>query len=300
MNRACFRFGLFELDADGTELRREGRVVSLQGQPRHVLSYLVRNANRTVSREELRKAIWDDQTFVDFERGLNFCVSQIRSALGDDAANPTYIRTFARQGYRFIAPVESVPGTPASSTTYVRPASALSWGSPMLLLLAIVLLTGTAVGAAFLLRIGKTPKRVPVVAVVRFDNETDDGAISKFSDGLTDNVVERLTSLGNGRYAVIGNAQMLRVPRDQRDLAAISASLHADYVILGQVQSFCGQTRILAHLIHMPEQTHVWVTRLDRPLTNPLDIETEAAQKIADQFARPLASGDTSPFRVGH
>lgn len=253
-----------------------------------------------MSREELRKVVWDDQTFVDFERGLNFCVSQIRLALGDDAANPIYIRTFARQGYRFIAPVEYVPGTPAASTTYVGPASALSWRNPMLLPLAIVLLTGMALGAAYLLRIGKTPKQVPVVAVVRFDNETDDSAISNFSDGLTDNVVERLTSLGNGRYAVIGNAQMLRVSRDQRDLAAISASLHADYVILGQVQAFGGQTRILAHLIHMPEQTHVWVTRLDRPLTNPLEIQVEAAQKIADQFVRPLASRDTSPFRVGH
>lgn len=300
MNRACFRFGLFELDADGTELRREARVVSLQGQPRQVLSYLVRNANRTVSREELRKAVWDDQTFVDFQRGLNFCVSQIRSALGDDAANPTYIRTFARQGYRFIAPVETVPGTPGASTTFVNPTSALSWRNSMLLPLAIALLTGMAVGAAYLRRIGKTLKRVPVVAVVRFDNETDDKAFSRFSDGLTDNVVERLTTLGNGRYAVIGNARMLRVPRDQRDLAAISASLHADYVILGQIQSFGGQTRILAHLIHMPEQTHVCVTRLDRALTDPLEIEAEAAQKIGDQFARPLASRDTSPFRAEH
>jgi len=298
---AGFRFGLFELDANATGLRREGRVVSLQGQPRQVLAYLVRNADRIVSREELRKAVWGEQTFVDFERGLNFCISQIRSVLGDDAANPIYIRTFARQGYRFIAPVESISHTPVATTASVAPQPALAflWRNPRLRALAFVLVAGIAIAAA-LMHFGKAAKPSPVVAVVRFDNETDDTAMSKFSDGLTDNVVERLTSLGNGRYAVIGNAKMLRLPRDQRDLAAISTSLHANYVILGQVQSFGGQTRILAHLIHMPEQTHVWVTRLDRQLTNPLEIESEAAQKIAGQFAPPLASGDTSPFRTQH
>jgi DNA-binding winged helix-turn-helix (wHTH) protein/TolB-like protein len=296
VNSPRFRFGLFELDSDATELRRDGRVVSLQRQPRQVLAYLVRNASRTVSREELRKAVWGNQTFVDFERGLNFCISQIRSALRDDAASPIYVRTFARQGYRFIAPVESVASTPAAPQDHSAIASARYW--PKVILPAILVLTGMGAGAAYLLRVVNASKRVPVVAIVRFDNETDDPANSKFSDGLTDNLVERLTSVAHGRYAVIGNSQLLRLPREQRNLAAISASLHANYVILGEVQSFRGQTRILAHLIHLPEQTHVKVVRLERGVKDPLEVEAEAAQTISEQFAGPMASGDTSPFHL--
>src|SRR5258707_12503480 len=69
---------------------------------------LIERAGEVVSREELREALWGADTFVDFERGLNFCMSQVRSALKDDSSNPIYIRTIPRQGYQFIAPLERV------------------------------------------------------------------------------------------------------------------------------------------------------------------------------------------------
>ena len=294
MSQGHFCFGLFQFDTESLDLRRDGTLVHLQRQPKNLLLYLVRNADRTVSREELRTAIWGDQTFVDFERGLNFCISQIRSALSDDAANPTYIRTVARQGYRFIAPVKFVPVIASDPTLAVDHRSRLH----MLLAAAVVLLAFIALAVGLIVRV-RSSKRT-IVAVMRFDNETGDPAMTRFSDGLTDTFVERLTSLSNGRYAVVGNANALRGPRDQRDLSEIARSLQADYIILGQVQAYGGQTRVLAHLIHMPEQTHVWVTRIDRSLTNPLDLESEAAQRIAADFASPLTSGDVSPFRPSH
>jgi TolB-like protein len=168
----------------------------------------------------------------------------------------------------------------------------------MLIVAAVVLLAFLALAGGLIVRV-RSSKRT-VVAVMRFDNETGDPAMTRFSDGLTDTFVEQLTSLSHGRYAVIGNANALRGPRDQRDLSAIARSLQADYIILGQVQAYRGQTRVLAHLIHMPEQTHVWVTRIDRSLANPLDLELEAAQRIAADFASPLTSGDVSQFRPSH
>lgn len=95
-------------------------------------------------------------------------------------------------------------------------------------------------------------RQPPVVAVVRFDNETGNPEVTRFSDALTDDLVERLTFLSSGRYGVIGNGQVLRVPREQRDLNAIAKSLHARFIVLGQVQSNGAQTRILAHLVRMP------------------------------------------------
>jgi TolB-like protein len=93
------------------------------------------------------------------------------------------------------------------------------------------------------------------------------------------------------RHAVIGNARILRLPRDQRDLRVIAESLHAQYVVLGQVQGNVSQTRILAHLIRLPDQTHLWVARMDRPSTNTLAVQLETAQKIAADFS-PLLVRD--------
>jgi len=277
------------------QLRREGTLVHLQSQPKQVLACLIANAGRAVTREELRKLVWGDQTFVDFERGLNFCIAQIRKALDDDAAKPLYIRTFAKQGYQFIAPVESVSERTRDAERKTFP----PWHKPRAVLagFAVGLLALLALSARHVLR--STPRKMQVVAVVRFDNETGDPDLSRFSDGLTDNVVERLTSLSSGRYSIIGNAQILRRPREERDLNAIAAALHANYVILGQVQANGTQTRILAHLIRLPEQTHIWVVRLDRAVADPLNVnltvESEVAQTIADQFSPRVAADASNP-----
>lgn len=111
------RFGPYALDARSGELRREGEAVPLAPQPFRLLLALATRPGEVVTREELRREIWGDSTFVDFERGLNFCVLQARTALGDDAKSPAYIETLPRRGYRFVAPVEVeravVPRKPA-------------------------------------------------------------------------------------------------------------------------------------------------------------------------------------------
>jgi DNA-binding response OmpR family regulator len=85
MESERFRFGLFEFDTATRELRREGVLVRLQSQPAQVLACLIALAGQVVSREELRKMLWGGETFVDFDRGVNFCISQIRSALRDQS-----------------------------------------------------------------------------------------------------------------------------------------------------------------------------------------------------------------------
>src|SRR5215472_18370491 len=266
-----FSFGIFEFDADRNELRREGALVHLQAQPRLALKYLLEHTGHVVTREELYHAIWGKETFVDFERGLNFCIAQLRTALGDDAANPVYIRTQPKQGYCFIAPVNRVDQAKPRTADPVR--RTRYWP------LGVALLIAMAFGAGYLLRIVHASSGLPIVAVMRFDNESGNDALTRFSDNLTDGVVERLTTLGDGHAAIIGNATLLRLPREQRDLTAVSRELHAQYVVLGQVQAHGEQTRVLAHLIRLPEQTHLWVVRLDRTIGDPLAVEAEIAQR---------------------
>jgi DNA-binding winged helix-turn-helix (wHTH) protein/TolB-like protein len=289
MNSGRFRFGLFEFDTAAGELRREGMLVRLQAQPAQVLSRLIENASEVVTREELHRAVWGGETFVDFERGLNFCIGQIRAALGDDSTTPRYIRTIPRRGYQFIAPVEQIGGHSAQTGIEGAAAKQKSVFTMPTLVYAGVILAALALGAGYWVRYWQMAKRHPIVAVLRFDNETGDSAMTRFSDGLTDNVVEQLTSSSVGRFDVIGNARILRLPREQRDLSAIASTLHASYVVLGQVQGGGdGQTRILVHLIRLPDQTHLWVVRMDRPVTDPLTVESDTAQRVAAEFSSRL------------
>lgn len=102
-----FRFGIFELDDDTGELRREGKAQpKLHDQALQILTMLVERPRQLVTREELRERLWAADMFVDFDHGLNTAINQLRNALGDEAGNPRFIQTLPRRGYRFIAPVE--------------------------------------------------------------------------------------------------------------------------------------------------------------------------------------------------
>jgi DNA-binding winged helix-turn-helix (wHTH) protein len=102
----CARFGSFRLDLRAGELRSGSTAVLLQEQPLQVLRILVENAGALVSREEIRKRLWPNDTIVEFEHSINAAINKLRRALGDPAAEPQYIQTVARRGYRFMVPVE--------------------------------------------------------------------------------------------------------------------------------------------------------------------------------------------------
>ena len=283
------RFGSFEFDHANGELRRDGMLIRLQAQPAMVLSHLLAYAGEIVSREELHHAIWGDDTFVDFERGLNVCIAQIRSALSDESTSPRYIRTVPRRGYQFIHPVEAIsvavppePGGEVARREFPWRTSLASLGGVALVLLLIV-------GFVEWRRSSQGASGPAVVAVVPFDNETGDASVNRFCSALTDNVIEQLTSASQNHYLVIGNSAILRVPKERRDLVQIATSLHAQFVILGEVQGGGAQTRILAHLIRMPEQSHVWVVRLEQPFEDLFTLESTAARDIATEFSTKLA-----------
>jgi Tol biopolymer transport system component/DNA-binding winged helix-turn-helix (wHTH) protein len=127
------RFGDFEIDATNRELRKRGRAIHLQPKQFALLLILAEHAGQIVSREQIRDNIWDPNTFVDFERSINFAINQVRAALGDNAEKPRFIETIPRLGYRFLCPVEVLQNrsepprsslTSAGSTTQVAEAAA--------------------------------------------------------------------------------------------------------------------------------------------------------------------------------
>src|SRR3990170_5151943 len=110
-----FRFGVFEIDLRTGELRKDGRKVKLQEQPFQVLAMLLERAGEVVTREEMQKKLWPEDTFVDFEHGLNIAINKIREALGDSADNPRFVETLPKRGYRFIAPTVRVASLPPAA-----------------------------------------------------------------------------------------------------------------------------------------------------------------------------------------
>ena len=113
-NSRTLRFGAFEVDVRSGELRKDGIKVRLEGQPFQVLAALLERPGQLVTREELQKGLWPDETFVDFEQGINAAVKRLRVALEDSAEKPHFIETLPRRGYRFIARIENgdLPASP--------------------------------------------------------------------------------------------------------------------------------------------------------------------------------------------
>ncbi len=114
------RFAVFELDLQSGELRKSGRIVILPPQPFKVLALLVSRQGELVTREEIQREVWGNTAFVDFERGLNFAISKIRTALADNPDTPRYVETLPRRGYRFLYPVEHVDVSDNRRTEQVK------------------------------------------------------------------------------------------------------------------------------------------------------------------------------------
>src|SRR5271154_2981381 len=146
------RFGVFELDRDAMELRRNGAPIRLQEQPLRVLAALVERPGEIVTREELQERIWGKDTFVDFEQSLNKAVNRLREALNDEAGQPKYVETVPRRGYRFIAPVAGLPTErpPAlqSSVTEAAPAKPALHRKRIALIASLAAFLAVALGIA--------------------------------------------------------------------------------------------------------------------------------------------------------
>lgn len=183
-NGSIYRFGVFELDLRTPELRKKGVKLKLQEQPCQILLKLLEHPGEMVSRKKLRATLWHEDTFVDFETGLNTAIKRLRETLGDSADNPTFIQTLPRRGYKFIAPVE-IPASHDSETGAAADIQESSWGQDLLkraglvAAVAVLLLIGWAVWY-------RQPRPPTVTNAVRLSN--DRKAKSPLNSPVTDGV----------------------------------------------------------------------------------------------------------------
>jgi Tol biopolymer transport system component/DNA-binding winged helix-turn-helix (wHTH) protein len=155
MNPRIVQFGVFQADLDARELRKSGVRIKLQEQPFQILAMLLEHPGEIVTREQLQRKLWSQDTFVDFDLSLNSAVKKLRQALGDDSENPRFVETLYRRGYRFLGQTNGAAAAQTSVTASpipdqvspeLQPASvprishtALAWMiSAMVILIAII------------------------------------------------------------------------------------------------------------------------------------------------------------------
>ena len=236
-NSRVLRFGLYELDLDAHELRKSGIRIKLQEQPFLILAMLLEHPGAIVTRDELKKKLWSDDTFVDFDLSLNSAIKKLRQALNDDSDNPRYIETLYRRGYRFIGPLngmtEANPAqapSPALPSTSPDSADTSTHAQPTSVGLRPARLVSYIVGAIVLLLLfalgfWMIPSRAP--RVLGYTQITHDGAakLEMFTDG------ERLylTELQGSHFVVTqvsvagGDTSVVPTPSENSAIADVAS-----------------------------------------------------------------------------
>jgi DNA-binding winged helix-turn-helix (wHTH) protein/tetratricopeptide (TPR) repeat protein len=194
--RTVYRFGPFEADTSSGELRKQGKRVRLQEQPFRLLTILIEHAGEVVSKAEIQKHIWNENTFVDFDSSLRVAVAKLREALGDDAGNPHFIEPIPKRGYRFLGQV-ALPANPLDRESgaqpplaAIAPANRATKSSRWVLAGGLVLLVAAAVAAyIFVLKPKKVLSERDMVVLADFDNKTGD---TVFDDTLRQGLAVQL------------------------------------------------------------------------------------------------------------
>ena len=297
-------FDEFELRLDSGELFREGSLAAhLQPQPARLLELLASRAGEVVSREEIRELVWGE-SFVDFDASLNFCVKQLRRALGDSATAPRYIETLPRRGYRFLRPVRSEPGEkPAEHTLEAMslPARVPPLGG---LLGQWRLLTGLAATLAGLivlvLLIGSRSEardRKPRLSVLPLDCQANAPAARQTCGGITDALTMEIAR----RFApwdveVVGATSAQVYQESGKDDRDIGRKLGATHLLTGTVTTSSGRLRIAAKLSRSSGVT-LWRQDFEGALMDTQGLYEQIAQQVAKtlKLTLPVAPAAKAP-----
>jgi TolB-like protein/DNA-binding winged helix-turn-helix (wHTH) protein/Tfp pilus assembly protein PilF len=294
------RFGVFEADFRSGELRKNGVKVKLHAQPLAVLKILLERAGDIVTREELQQKLWGNNTFVDFEHGLNKTINKLRDALSDKADTPRYIETLPRRGYRFIAPVTTP--TPEAEPSPGREPKSKSHFALWAGLAVVVLLACGVYWLGFRNR-AQRAAAVPtkaMLAVLPFENLSGDDSEDYFADGLTEEMIAQLGQLQPTNLGVIARTSAMRYKHTKESIAQIGHDLGVNYLLEGSVRLVGQRVRITAQLIQAGDQTHLWAESYETPLTDILKVQREIAERITGSLRLELLPTQKNVVTAAH
>ena len=296
----------------------------MQAQPLKALRVLLEHPGELVTREQLRREVWPQDTFVDFDHGLNKAVAKLRDAVDESDTSPSIIETLPRLGYRFIPTVEwsdkdlssNIVSGPSSESQdegangeSSQPVTAepsrvserASGSRRRIALLIVAALVLVLVAIPIVKRIrdarsAKPPRLIKSIAVLPLENLSGDPAQEYFADGMTDELITVLAK--NPGLRVISRTSVMQYKKVHRPLREIAQELGVDGILEGSVDRSGSRVHMTAQLIDAASDTHVWAESFDRDLSEVGSLQTELAQTVAQQVGAKTASTVRPPRRI--
>jgi len=308
------RFGPYTADLRSRELYNSGIKLKLRDQSFQVLVILLEHPGEVVTREQLRQRLWTDDTFVDFDHGLNAAVERLRRCLNDSASTPAFIETLPRRGYRFIGqldpePLPQIPQDAEKEVPLEAPARSTE-AAPTDPRRTIFLISALALVGILLFffaarwrrsrSVSTQPPHQTMLAVLPFENLSGDPDEDYFSDGLTEELITQLGSLNPYQLGVIARTTSMAYKRTSKSAQQIAAELGVDYILESSIRCDGNQMRITVQLIRARGQVHVWAQSYDRQIRNSIALQKEVAKAVAEQIKiklSPAYSGGPSSLR---
>jgi len=277
--------------------------VRLQAQPFQLLVMLLERPGELVTREEICQKLWSTNTFVDFDQSLGTAINKIREVLGDSAAEPRFVETLPRRGYRFIAPVTTVADPPqevfpppssdaepdvGEQRNLKAPPRKVIWA------VASVALVASALVAWYSLR----THPVQSIAVLPLENLSTDPNQQFFADGVTDELTTNLAQIGSLR--VISHTSAVACSGKQKSASQIARCLGVDALVEGSVVRSGDRVRITTQLIRAASDSHLWAHTYDLQLSDVLTVQGELARAIAASISHTLTPQEQARLSRPH
>ena len=299
-------FGVYEADLHSGELRKRGQKVRLQSQPFQLLAMLLERPGELVTREEIRQKLWSADTFVDFDHSLGTAINKIREVLNDSPAEPRFVETLPRRGYRFIAEVVSVAeSAPAVSPTLqldserdVNEASRkkatlhrLIWATASVLLIVIVV-SGLVTWRSF--------RHHPIgsIAVLPLASLSTDPGQQFLAYGVTDELTTNLAQIRS--VQVSSHTSSTACSSTQKTASQMARCLGVDALVEGSVVRSGDRVRLTVQLIDAASDRHLWAQTYDSQLTDIITTQREVTRAIAASISAILTPQEQARLSQPH
>src|SRR3984957_3184514 len=305
------RFANFEVNLRAGELRREGSKVRLQEQPFSLLTVLLESAGEVVTREELRKRLWSQDTFVDFDHRLAVAVSKLRDALRDSAEKPLFVETVGRRGYRFVGKLESTDSLPVDTKGGVGETSLPSsqptangvlprtepLGSTRSRTGRLILLS--SVGFAVLLGVIVLPKVLPIrsakeqslstrsLAILPLQNHGQDSNSDFLGLSLADVLITKLAYVNS--LSIRPSAAIEKYRGTTIDLQKVAAELKVDTLLTGSFIRDGDNLRITYQLVDAKTEKILGRGMIDLKYDNLLTVQDKVTSQLISELQLTLS-----------
>jgi DNA-binding winged helix-turn-helix (wHTH) protein/TolB-like protein/Flp pilus assembly protein TadD len=314
------RFAEFEICPSTGELRKNGLPLKLQPQPFRLLAYLVSRPGELVTREDIQQELWGQETKVEFDPGLNFCIRQIRLVLGDDAREPRFVETVPKRGYRFIAEVSSSETTPLSAEeTRLSPEASVDELKPVLvspdkqvaalpisssgrwhriaLTTFLAVITFIAVGDLWQSRISKanSPSRPKAILISRFISIGLPKDDAWFSDALTQELIYTLAQTKTVK--VTPWTAVLAIKNQPLSVQELRERFGVDSILEGSVTRVGDRLKIVTHLIDATSEGTLWSHEDQREAGDLAGSQDDITASLAEVLKLRLNESDVPKSR---